>query len=273
MKYKQISGAGLGLRFSFLDDIYEIYEKPNWFEIAPENWMERGGKGRKILEKIREDFPIGCHGLSLSIGSPDKIDKNFLKRLKDFLDYFEIDLYSEHLSYSSLNGSYIYDLLPVPFSENLAKYIGEKANYIQDYLGRQLILENISYYYSFDTGMSESEFINLVMEKGNCKLLLDVNNVYVNSINHGYNPYKFIEELDLSKVAYIHIAGHDTFEDTVIDTHGSEVCEPVYDLLEFSLKKLDDVPVLLERDNNIPEYTELIEEYKKVKWSLENAGV
>jgi len=270
---KNIKGAGLGLRFSFLNDIYEIEEKPTWFEIAPENWMDKGGKGRKILENIRADFPIGCHGLSLSIGSPDKVDKNFLKRLKDFLDYFEIDVYSEHLSYSSLNGSYIYDLLPVPFSEKLAEYIGEKARYVQDFLERPLILENISYYYAFNTPMSEAEFINLVMEKGNCHLLLDVNNVYVNSINHGYDPYQFIEDLDLSKVAYIHIAGHDRFEDTIIDTHGSEVCESVYDLLDFSLKKLGDVPVLLERDNNIPEYEELIEEYKKVKWSVENARV
>jgi hypothetical protein len=163
---KEIKGTGLGLRFSFLNDIDDVDEKPNWFEIAPENWMNKGGKGKKILEKIRSDFPIGCHGLSLSIGSPDKVDKKFLKEIKEFLDYFEIDVYSEHLSYSSLNGSYIYDLLPVPFSEKLAEHIGEKARYIQDFLGRQLILENISYYYAFDTEMSEAEFINLVMEKG-----------------------------------------------------------------------------------------------------------
>ncbi len=273
MDTKDIKGAGLGLRFSFLNDIHKFEEKPNWFEIAPENWMGKGGKATKILEKIRADFPIGCHGLSLSIGSPDKIDKNFLKELKEFLDYFEIDIYSEHLSYSSLNGSYIYDLLPVPFSEKLAEYIGEKARYIQDYLERPLILENISYYYSFDAEMSEVEFINLVLEKGNCKLLLDVNNVYVNSLNHGYDPYHFIEDLDLSKVEYIHIAGHNKFDDIIIDTHGADVCEPVYDLLDFSLKRLGDVPVLLERDNNIPEYNQLIEEYKKVKWSIENARV
>ncbi len=273
METKKIKGTGLGLRFSFLNEIYKINEKPNWFEIAPENWMERGGKVKKTLEKIREDFPIGCHGLSLSIGSPDKIDKNFLKKIKEFLDYFEIDLYSEHLSYSSVNGNYIYDLLPVPFSEKLAEHIGEKAKYIQDYLGRPLILENISYYYSFETDMSELDFINLVLEKGNCKLLLDVNNVYVNSINHKYNPYQFIENLDLSKVSYIHIAGHDKFEDMIIDTHGSEVCNPVYELLDFSLKKIGNVPVLLERDNNIPAYEELIEEYQKIKRSIEGARV
>jgi len=226
-----------------------------------------------ILEKIRVEFPITCHGLSLSIGSPDSLNFKFLKDLKDFLNFFEIDIYSEHLSFSSINNSFLYDLFPIPFNEQKAEQIAEKIKIVQDFLERPLILENISYYFSLEGKISELDFINLILEKGNCKLLLDINNVYVNSINHNYDPYNFIGSINKDKVAYYHIAGHERFDDILIDTHGANINQEVFNLLIFSIEKIGKKPVLLERDNNIPPYEQLLNEYKYLKEIVENAEV
>ena len=265
--------VGLGLRFSFMEDVLNGSQKPDWFEIAPENWMSRGGKMFDILEKIRADIPIVCHGLSLSIGSPDDLDFIFLKELKQFLDYFEIDVYSEHLSFSSLDNGYLYDLFPVPFTEDRVKHISKKIKIVQDVLERKLILENISYYFKFDGEMEEVDFINQVLEEGNCELLLDINNVYVNSMNHNYDPVEFIKNINKEKVAYYHIAGHEKFDDLLIDTHGAQVNSQVFNLLEIALEEIGEKPTLLERDNNIPPYEQLFEEYEKLKEFVENAKV
>jgi len=258
-------GAGLGLRYSFAEEVLRRDEGPCWFEIAPENWMGRGGFFRKTLEKVRERFPLVCHGLSLSIGSPDPLNRDFLKGLKEFLDHYEIDLYSEHLSFSSLGGCYLHDLFPLPFTEDTVRRVSRKVREVEEILERPLILENISYYYRPEGEMEEWEFINAVLEESGAGLLLDVNNVYVNSLNHSYDPYSFIERLDLSKVKYIHIAGHERFERIIIDTHGAPVIDEVYRLLEFTLERTGPVPLLLERDNNIPPYDELLEEIRKIE--------
>ncbi len=261
-----IKDAGLGLRRSFLYDIYDYDIKPNWFEIAPENWIKRGGPILKQFEKIRSDFPIACHGLSLSIGSPDPLDFKFLEELKQFLDYYQIDIYSEHLSFSMEGGKRFYDLLPLPFTKNMAEFVSEKIMQVQDYLKRPLILENISYYLTLEEEISELEFINYILEKTGAYLLLDVNNVYVNDVNHGYDPKDFIKNIKLDRVKYMHIAGHlDYKEDLLVDTHGEKVKDDVWDLLEFTLDLTGNVPVLLERDNNIPPYQEILEEYKKLE--------
>ncbi len=258
-------GVGLGLRYSFAEEVIKRNYGPSWFELAPENWMRRGGFFRKTLERIRSSFPIVCHGLSLSIGSPDEINMKFLKEVKKFLDDFEISVYSEHLSFSSLNGEYLYDLFPLPFTEDTVKRVAKKVKIVEEILERPLILENISYYWRPFGDMEEWEFINAVLEESGAYLLLDVNNVYVNSVNHNYDPYEFIENLNLSKVAYIHVAGHERFERIIIDTHGSPLIEEVYNLLKFTLERTGKVPVLLERDNNIPPYDELLKEVKKLE--------
>ncbi len=258
-------GVGLGLRYSFAEEVLNKEDSPRWFEIAPENWMRRGGFFRKTLERIRERFPIVCHGLSLSIGSPDPINREFLKELKDFLDSFHIEVYSEHLSFSSLGGSYLHDLFPLPFIEDTVKRVSRKVAEVEEILERPLILENISYYWKPPGEMEEWKFINSVLEESGARLLLDVNNVYVNSLNHGYDPYEFIERLDLSKVAYIHVAGHERFDRIVIDTHGAPVIEEVYRLLEFTLERTGPVPILLERDNNVPPYEELLSEVRRLE--------
>ncbi len=262
---KIIEGSGLGLRYSFAEEVLEKSDLPSWFEIAPENWMKRGGFFKRTLKKIRERVPIACHGLSLSIGSPDPLNREFLKELKEFLDSFEIEVYSEHLSFSSLGGEYLHDLFPLPFTEESVRRVAQKVRKVEEILERSLILENISYYLSLPGEMEEWEFINAVLEESGARLLLDVNNVYVNSLNHRYNPYEFIEKLDLSKTAYIHIAGHERFDRIIIDTHGAPVIDEVYRLLEFTLQRTGPVPVLLERDNNIPPYDELLEEVKRIE--------
>ncbi len=261
----RIEGVGLGLRYAFAKEVLEREESPAWFEIAPENWMERGGFFRRTLERIRERFPVVCHGLSLSIGSPDSLNREFLKKLKRFLDQFEIEVYSEHLSFSSLNGSYLHDLFPLPFTEETVRRVSEKVREVGEILERHLILENISYYWRHPGDMEEWEFINAVLEESGAGLLLDVNNVYVNSINHGYDPYEFIERIDLPRVVYIHVAGHERFGRLIVDTHGAPTVEEVYRLLRFALEKTGPVPVLLERDNNIPPYGELLREVKRIE--------
>ncbi|WP_121922578.1 DUF692 domain-containing protein [Hydrogenothermus marinus] len=266
-----IKGAGLGLRTAFIEEIYDYNLKPNWFEVAPENWIKKGGYLKKLFEKIRQDFPFICHGLSLSIGSPDPINFSFLKELKDFLDYYEIKLYSEHLSFSYFKGSNTYDLLPLPFTKEVADNIIEKLKIVQDFLNRQIAIENASIYLILEKEMEEYEFIQYIIENANCKLLLDINNVYVNSVNHGFNPYDFIDKINPEWVMYYHIAGHDRIEENlIIDTHGQNVIDEVYDLLRYTLETIGNKPVLLERDNNIPPYKELLKEYKKVKDIVEN---
>ncbi len=259
-------GVGLGLRYSFAHEVILSEDGPEWFEIAPENWMGRGGFFKKTLERIRRDFPLVCHGLSLSIGSPDPLNVSFLREVKSFLQEFDITVYSEHLSFSSLGGSYLHDLFPLPFTEDTVRHVSKRIEQVQDILGIPLILENVSYYYRHPVSeMEEWEFINAVLGESDAHLLLDVNNVYVNSLNHGFDPYEFLRRLDLSRVAYIHVAGHERFDRLVIDTHGAPVLEEVLKLLEFALERTGNVPVLLERDNNIPPYTDLLKELRDVK--------
>ena len=265
MELKVPEGFGLGLRYSFAEDVLTSERSPRWFEIAPENWMGRGGFFKRVLHGVRERFPVVCHGLSLSIGSPDEPNYDFLKELKEFFREFEIGVYSEHLSFSSMEGDYLHDLFPLPFTEGMVKHVSEKIERVQGFLGMSLVLENISYYYVPLKDMEEWEFINAVLEESSAYMLLDVNNVYVNSVNHGYDPYEFIDRLPLDRVAYVHIAGHERGDRILIDTHGERVKEEVVKLLSYLLSKRPDLPVLLERDNNIPPYEELLEELEEIK--------
>ncbi|GAA0874272.1 DUF692 domain-containing protein [Wandonia haliotis] len=254
-----LSGVGLGFRRDIADLLLNWGDenKPRFVELAPENWMSLGGASKVLLEKVAAQYPITTHGLSLSIGSPDEIDFGFLAQVKDFLDRFQIEHYTEHLSFSQCNNVHLYDLLPVAFTNNAVEHVAAKVARVQDFMKRELILENISYYTNVPSEMSELEFITKIAEKCGCGLLLDVNNVYVNAFNHSYDPYAFLNSFPLDKVKYIHMAGHTKVsEDLIIDTHGEEIIQPVYDLLKFVLPKLSRVPILLERDFNFPENPE-----------------
>lgn len=262
---KSLQGAGLGFRREMLDELLpELPAAVDFWEVAPENWIPLGGKFRQDFERCVGQSTFTTHGLSLSIGGPDPLEHRFLRELKSFLDHYNIDLYSEHLSYCSANG-HMYDLMPLPFTEESVNYIAQRVRQVQDVIERPLVLENVSYYIAPNTAMSELEFVNAVLSEANCQMLLDVNNVYVNSINHKYDPYEFINGLPSQRIVYGHIAGHfDEAEDLRVDTHGSDVIEPVWALLEHAYRTHHVFPTLLERDFNIPPLAQLLDEVERI---------
>ncbi|MFL9481445.1 DUF692 domain-containing protein [Chitinophagaceae bacterium LWZ2-11] len=273
--------AGIGFRKDFAAEFLERnILQPSFIEVAPENWMGLGGYWKKIFKKVTEQYPLTLHGLSLSIGSNDEPDWDFLHLLKAFIKEYDVQVYSEHLSFSKCDNAHLYELLPIPFREEAVHHISRKINRVQDFLERPLVLEIVSYYTPIAAEMQEFEFINAIVNESGCQLLLDVNNIYVNGFNHKYDPYGFIDKLPLDKVAYIHMAGHEQVaDDLIIDTHSRPIINPVFDLFEYSLQQLPHrVPVLLERDFNIPELPELqielehLENLCKKHWKHETAA-
>lgn len=258
--------TGLGFRRDFGEDfLSQNTLRPSFLEVAPENWMNMGGYWKKVFDKLAEQYKITTHGLSLSIGSPDPLDVSFLKRVKEFLDRYEVEVYSEHLSYSQVENAHLYDLLPIPFTTDAVDHIVSRIQVVQDLLARPLVLENVSYYTPVAAQMTEAEFINEIVKKSGCKLLLDVNNVFVNAFNHQYDAKEFIQKMPLQQVAYIHMAGHEQVsDDLIIDTHGQDIIDPVYELFDYTIEKLNPVPVLLERDFNIPSFDQLASELNQL---------
>ncbi|MBI3883551.1 MAG: DUF692 domain-containing protein, partial [Sphingobacteriales bacterium] len=246
---------------------------PSFIEVAPENWIGVGGFWKKQFYQALEKYPLFTHGLSLSIGSPDELDFDFLRKLKIFLKETNATIYSEHLSYAKCDNAHLYDLLPIPFTHDAVKHVAERIKTVQDLLERKIAIEIVSYYTPVAPELTEIEFINAVLQESDCELLLDVNNVYVNSFNHKYNAKQFIDQLPLEKVNYIHMAGHHQVSDTlIIDTHGEAIIDPVFDLYQYTMEKLNrDVPTLLERDFNIPEMEELQAEIERLTTIKQNA--
>ena len=261
-----ITGAGLGLRRTLLNTLEESTpDDIHFMEVAPENWINVGGRLGKKFRAYTERFPFVCHGLSLSIGSPAPLNTDLLFAIKKLMQEHGIRYYSEHLSYCSDDGQ-LYDLLPIPFTEDAVDYVAARIQQAQDILGQRIAIENSSYYCAPQQEMSESEFINAVIKKADCALLLDVNNIYVNSINHNYDPYEFLASLPGERTAYIHIAGHyNEAEDLRVDTHGAAVIPSVWDLLDKAYELFGVKPTLLERDFNIPPLSELMAELDEIK--------
>jgi uncharacterized protein len=266
MKSFPVTGAGLGLRRSLLDELDELtVEDVQFMEVAPENWIRLGGRLGKKFRQYTEKFPFVCHGLSLSIGSTDPLDMTLLADIKNFIRTHNIRYYTEHLSYCS-DGGHLYDLMPIPFTEEAVKHVAGRIAQVQDFLGQRIAMENVSYYGAPQQEMSEIEFINAVIDEADCDLLLDVNNIYVNSINHAYDPYDFLSKLPAQRTAYVHVAGHfDEAEDLRVDTHGADVIDPVWDLLAAAYDRFGVMPTLLERDFNIPPAAELMSEINTIK--------
>ncbi|MEQ8689764.1 MAG: DUF692 domain-containing protein [Pseudomonadales bacterium] len=259
--------AGLGLRRGMLPMLAELKDDDiDFLEVAPENWIGVGGRFGRQLQSFTERFPLYCHGLSLSLGSPAAIDRSFVSEVKTFLDQYQVPYYSEHLSYCSDDQGHLYDLMPIPFTEEAVVYVAARIRQIQEQLERTLIIENVSYYAAPAQQLTELEFINGVLAEADCQLLLDVNNIYVNSINFGYDAEDFLAGLDLSRVAYLHVAGHyQEAEDLRVDTHGSAVIEPVWQLLESATARLGPMPTLLERDFNFPPLGDLLAEVARIR--------
>lgn len=265
-------GAGLGVRRGLLPALRQAYGSLlDFMEVTPDNWIGTAGPATRQLRELAERFPFLAHGLSLSLGGPDPLDTGFIDQLKDFLDSHQVRCYSEHLSYCSADG-HLYDLMPIPFTQEAVQHTAARIREVQERLGRRIAIENVSYYAAPFRDLDESTFINAVLAEADCDLLLDVNNVYVNSINHGYDPQAFIRSLPAARVAYLHMAGHMTAdktseqdEDLRIDTHGSPVCDPVWDLLAFTYRHTGVKPTLLERDFNYPPIAELYAEVAQIR--------
>ncbi|MFP4278780.1 MAG: DUF692 domain-containing protein [Halochromatium sp.] len=260
-----VHGAGLGLRRAFAAAAAE--QPPaevDFWEIAPENWIGVGGRWGRLLRGLTERFPFVCHGLSLSIGSPAPLDLDFVRKIKDFLDEHRIRAYTEHLSFCSDDG-HLYDLMPIPFTDEAVAHVVRRIRHVQDILERRIALENVSYYAAPGQRLSELEFIDAVLREADCDLLLDVNNIHVNSINHGYDANAFLDGLPGERVLYGHIAGHDEeAPDLRVDTHGADVIEPVWGLLERAYRRFGVFPTLLERDFNIPPLEQLTQEVRRI---------
>lgn len=233
-------------------------------EAAPENWINVGGGLGRQFRSFTERFPFVAHGLSMSLGGPAPLDETFLRRLRQFLDRNGIRCYSEHLSYCTDDG-HLYDLMPLPFTGEAVRHVADRIRVVQDVLEQRIAVENVSYYAAPGAEMTELDFINAVLSEADCDLLLDVNNVYVNSVNHRYDPVAFLHGLPGERIAYGHIAGHyREAEDLIVDTHGSRVIDPVWSLLGEAYREFGVFPTLLERDFNIPATDELLAEVNRI---------
>ncbi|MEZ4289536.1 MAG: DUF692 domain-containing protein [Myxococcota bacterium] len=257
----ELVGAGLGLRRAFLGAVAgRVPAAVDFFELAPENWIGVGGRLGRQLRALTERVPFVCHGLSLSLGGPEPLDETLLRETRAFLDRHDVRLFSEHLSWSA-DGGHLYDLLPIPFTEEAVHHVAARIRHAQERLGRRIAIENVSYYAAPGRVLSELEFLLAVLEEADCDLLLDVNNVYVNAVNHGYDPHAFLRAIPGERIAYLHVAGHyREAEDLLVDTHGAPVVDPVWSLLEETYRRFGPRPTLLERDFNIPPLAELLVE-------------
>lgn len=260
-----VSGAGLGLRRAIAD---ELMRNPpqvvDFMEVAPENWINVGGALGRKLRFFTERYPFVIHGLSLSIGSPAPLDEQLVLDVKDFMAEHGIRMYSEHLSYCGDDG-HLYDLMPIPFTEDAVRYVAGRVRRVQDILEQRIALENVSYYAPSDSSMSEQDFTLAVLEEADCDLMLDINNIVVNSINHRYDANAFLTSMPAERIRYFHIAGHYVEADDLrVDTHGSAVDDEAWSLLADAYARFGPVPTLLERDFNFPPMDELLEEVRKI---------
>jgi len=261
-----VQGAGLGLRRPLADKL--MADPPadiDFMEIAPENWIHVGGALGKKLRFFTERYPFLVHGLSLSIGSPAPLDEQLVRDIKDFMAEHNILMYSEHLSYCGDDG-HLYDLMPIPFTDDAVVYVADRVRRVQDILEQRMALENVSYYAPTDSSMSEKEFLLAVLEEADCDLMLDINNIVVNSINHQYDARDFLNDMPAERIKYFHLAGHYVeAEDLRIDTHGTAVDAEAWQLLGDAYRKFGPVPTLLERDFNFPPIEELLGEVRRIK--------
>lgn len=266
MTYSRLTGAGLGFRRELLHALEtRVPEAIQFFEIAPENWIDMGGAYARALHRFTERYPFVLHGLSLSLGGPSPLDETLLHKIRQFMDQHAIALYTEHLSYCSDDG-HLYDLLPIPFTGEAVNYVAQRIRRTQDILGRRIAIENASFYTNTPIAkMDELSFIRAVLSEADCDLHLDVNNVYVNSVNHRYDPVAFIQALPTERIVYMHIAGHyREADDLIVDTHGADVIDPVWQLLDEAYRVHGVVPTLLERDFNFPPLEILVSEVERI---------
>lgn len=260
-------GFGLGLRPKHYNDV--IATKPaevDWFEIISEDYLVEGGNPLHYLFKVREDYPIAMHGVSLSIGSCDPLDYDYLKQLKQLAEKLQPAWISDHFCWTGINGNNLHDLMPLPYTEEALQHVVDRVQEVQDYLGRQILLENPSSYVAYtDTSMREEEFIRETAIRADCLLLLDVNNVYVSSFNHNFDPIAYLNTIPVERVQQFHMAGHSNNGTHIIDTHDHTIVDEVWSLFSYAAKRFGRVSAMIERDDNIPPLPELIAELNILK--------
>lgn len=254
-------GFGLGLRIPHYDHILETKPQVDWFEILSENYFVPGGKPLHYLNRIRADYPVVMHGVSLSIGGTDPLNQEYLKQLKALAAHIEPVWISDHLCWTGVSDINLHDLMPLPYTEAAIRHIVSRVQQVQDFLGRRILLENVSSYVTYtQSEMSEWAFLEAIAQQADCLLLLDINNIYVSSFNHGFAPQDFINGIPVERVQQIHLAGHRNCGDYIIDTHDHPVIDPVWDLYAAAVRRFGRISTMIERDDNIPPLEELMAE-------------
>ncbi len=259
-------GYGLGLRSEHYQ--YILANKPavDWFEAITEDYLVPGGYPLYCLEQIREHYPVVLHGVSLSIGGTDPLNLTYLNQVKQLAERIKPMWISDHLAWTGVNGFNMHDLLPLPYTEDTLTYVADRIKQVQDILGRQLIIENVSSYISYlHSHMTEWEFLATLAEKADCKILLDINNIYVSAYNHGFNAQEYLQTIPVNRVQQFHLAGHSHFGRHIIDTHDEAIIEEVWQLYADAVQRFGKVSTMIERDDNIPEFPELLTELQRAK--------
>ena len=264
-------GYGLGLRKEHYETILTERPDVDWFEIISENYMVDGGKPLDYLTRIREHYPMVMHGVSMSIGSTEPLNFNYLKQLKNLIERVQPEWISDHLCWTGVNGLNLHDLMPLPYTEEAIQHVADRVSQVQDYLGQQILLENVSSYVSYsDSVMTEAEFYREVTERADCLMLLDINNIYVSAYNHNFDPYSYLNAMPNERVYQFHLAGHTQEDNLIIDTHDHPIADPVFDLYAAAVERFGRVSTMIERDDNIPPLPELLTELDLVKNIAEN---
>ena len=259
-------GFGLGLRTAHYEEVLNNAPQVDWFELLSENYMVAGGKPLHYLDLICERYPVVMHGVSLSIGSTDALDVDYLRQLKALAARVQPRWISDHLCWTGVSGKNTHDLLPVPYTEEALQHIVERVSSVQDFLGRRILLENVSSYVSFkDSELTEWEFIAEIARRADCLLLLDVNNIYVSAYNHGFDAQAYLAGIPAERVQQIHLAGHSNCGEYIIDTHDAAVIDPVWSLYAQAIARLGPVSTMIERDDNIPPLSELVNELDRAR--------
>ncbi|UTW45217.1 DUF692 domain-containing protein [bacterium SCSIO 12696] len=263
---KRFLGFGLGLRTNHFQHVLDHQPDIDWFEVISENFMISGGKPKYYLQQIRERYPMVMHGVSLSLGSTDPLDMDYLRRLKTLAAEVKPQWLSDHLCWTSQGGINSHDLLPMPYTEEALNHIAGRIRQVQDFLGQQILVENVSSYLTYqDSAMEEWEFLNEVAERADCLILLDINNIYVSARNHHFNPQQYLDGISRNRVQQFHLAGHSDYGDYVVDTHDHDVPDPVWELYAKALQRFGAISTMIERDDNIPSFDELYSELQQAK--------
>jgi uncharacterized protein (UPF0276 family) len=266
MSTRPYLGYGLGLRKEHYEAVLAEHPPVDWFEIISENYMVAGGKPLYYLDRIREHYPLVMHGVSLSIGGTDPLDREYLIRLKALAEWVEPAWISDHLCWTGINGTNLHDLMPLPYTPETIRHVAERVSQVQDFLGHQILLENVSSYVAYTASeMTEWEFLSEIAEIADCLILLDVNNIYVSAINHNFDPYAYLAGIPVERVRQFHLAGHTCQQELIIDTHDQPIVDPVWDLYAVAVRRFGYVSTMIERDDNIPSLFELLNELEKAR--------